>query len=302
MENTKYLIIILGATGVGKTDLSIQLAQKYNSEIISCDSRQFYKELSIGTAVPNETQLKLVKHNFIQNISIFDYYNVSNFETDVLDFLNKYYKKHNIAIMTGGSMMFIDAICNGIDDMPNIDQEIRNFYSEKLKNNEIENLRFELKKNDPDFYATVDLKNGKRIIRALEVFAQTGKPFSSFRTKPQKNRDFKIIKIGLNINREDLYNKINKRVDLMLNNGLVDEARLFYPHKTLNALNTVGYKELFSHFDGTYSLEKAIELIKRNSRNYARRQMSWFNRDKKINWFNPQEITEISNFIDKNMC
>ncbi len=297
----KKLIIILGPTGIGKTDITIKLANTFNSEIISCDSRQFYKELSIGTAVPDKEQLEATKHHFIQHISITDYYNVSNFENNVINFLNTYHKKNNIALMTGGSMMYIDAVCNGIDEMPDIEPDIREFYKEKLINDGIESLRFELKRVDPEHYNIVDLKNGKRIIRALEVCAQTGKTYTSFRTAPKKQRDFEIIKIGLQIEREKLYERINKRVDIMLENGLISEAKQNYKNKNLNALNTVGYKELFAHFDGEYSLEKAIELIKRNTRHYSRRQISWFNRDKEINWFNPNNFSEIKEFIESKL-
>lgn len=297
----KFLIIILGPTGIGKTDLTIELAKTFNSEIISCDSRQFYKELNIGTAVPEKEQLEAVKHHFIQNISITDYYNVSNFENDVINFLKTYHKKNKIALMTGGSMMYIDAVCNGIDEMPDIDPDIREFYKEKLKNDGIESLRFELKLVDPEHYNIVDLKNGKRIIRALEVCAQTGKTYTSFRTAPKKERDFEIIKIGLQIEREKLYERINKRVDIMIENGLIDEVKANLKNRNLNALNTVGYKELFAYFDGEYSLEKAIELIKRNTRHYSRRQISWFNRDKEINWFNPNNFEEIKTFIEEKL-
>lgn len=293
----KYLIVVLGPTGIGKTDLTIKLAQKYNSEIISCDSRQFYKELQIGTAVPGKEQLQTVKHHFIQNISINDYYNVSNFENDVITFLDDYHKQNNIALMTGGSMMYIDAVCKGIDYMPDIDNEIREHYKQKLENDGVDALRYELKKLDPEHYNIVDLKNGKRIIRALEVCSQTGKTYTSFRTAPKKKRDFEIIKIGLQIERELLYERINKRVDVMMGNGLFEEAKLNYKYKDLNSLNTVGYKELFAHFNGEYSLEKAVELIKRNTRHYARRQMSWFKRDKDISWFNPDNYEKIIEFL-----
>lgn len=292
-SNKKYLIIVLGPTGIGKTDLTIELAQKLKSEIISCDSRQFYKELKIGTAVPEDEQLKAVKHHFIQNKSIIDYYNVSNFEHDVINFLSEYHKTNNVAIMTGGSMMYIDAVCNGIDDMPDIDNEIREFYINKLQNEGLETLRFELQRVDPEHYNIVDLKNGKRIIRALEVFAQTGNTYTSYRTAPKKHRDFEIIKIGLQIEREKLYERINKRVDIMVENGLEEEVKANIKNKKLNALNTVGYKELFAYFDKEYSLEKAIELIKRNTRHYSRRQISWFKRDKEISWFNPNNFDEI---------
>jgi len=298
-SNKNYLIVVLGPTGIGKTDLTIKLAQKFNTDIISCDSRQFYKELTIGTAVPDNKQLKTIKHHFIQNKSITDYYNVSNFENDVIKHLSEHYKKNNIALMTGGSMMYIDAVCNGIDFMPDIDTEIRELYKNRLKDEGLESLRFELKLIDPEYYNIVDLKNGKRIIRALEIHAQTGNTFTSYRTAKKKQRDFEIIKIGLQIKREELYKRINNRVDIMITNGLINEAKDNYKNKKLNALNTVGYKELFAHFEGEYSIDKAIELIKRNTRHYAKRQISWFNKDIDINWFNPKSYNDILLFLDK---
>ncbi len=293
----KYLFIILGPTGIGKTDLTIDIAKYLNTDIISCDSRQFYKELSIGTAAPSKTQLSEVKHHFIHHISIHDYYNVSHFEQDTLKLLKELFKEKDIALMTGGSMMYIDVICNGIDDIPDIDEEIRNNYIKRLKNGEIDSLRFELKQVDPEYYKQVDLKNGKRIIRALEVFAQTGNPYSKYRTAPKKNRDFKIIKIGLNRDRQELYERINKRVDIMMQNGLLEEAKQYYKYKELNALNTVGYKEIYDYLDGNITLEKAVELIKRNSRRYAKRQLSWFKRDETIKWFSPDKKEKIITFI-----
>jgi len=288
-SHKKKLIIIFGPTGVGKTDLTISLAKKLNTEIISCDSRQFYKELSIGTAAPTTEQLSEVKHHLVHHISIHDYYNVSRFEQDSLKILNELFKQKDVVLMTGGSMMYIDVICNGIDNIPDIDPEIREHYKEILAKGDLDSLRFELKQVDPEYYKTVDLKNGKRIIRGLEVFAQTGKPFSSFRSSQKKQRDFEIVKIGLNRERQELYERINKRVDIMMKNGLLQEAEKYYPYKELNALNTVGYKELFSYMDGEISLEKAIELIKRNTRRYAKRQLSWFNRYTDTKWYNPEE-------------
>ena len=297
-KKKKYLIIILGPTGVGKTDLSIDIAKKYNTEIISCDSRQFYKELNIGTAVPSAEQLQEVKHHFIQHLSITDYYNVSNFEQDSLKLLEDIFKDNDIALMTGGSMMFIDAICKGIDFMPDIDIEIREELKQRLENEGLEPLRFELKRLDPDYYKEVDLKNGKRIIRALEVCYQTGKTFTSFRKHSPIKRDFEIIKIGLNIEREKLYERINLRVDKMIEAGLINEAKENLKFREYNSLNTVGYKELFQYFDGEISQEKAIELIKRNTRHYARRQMSWFKKDEQIHWFNPSEKEDVIHFIN----
>ncbi len=296
-KKKKYLIIILGPTGVGKTDLSIDLAKEFSTDIISCDSRQFYKELSIGTAVPSQEQLQKVQHHFIQHLSIKKYYNVSDFEQDSLKLLRELFKTKDVVIMTGGSMMFIDAICKGIDFMPDIDNEIRAELKHRLENDGLEALRFELKRLDPDYYNEVDLKNGKRIIRALEVCYQTGKTFTSFRKHTPIKRNFEIIKIGLNIEREKLYERINFRVDKMIEAGLIEEAKENLKFREFNSLNTVGYKELFQYFDDKISQEKAIELIKRNTRHYARRQMSWFNRDEQIKWFNPSEKDVVIDYI-----
>ncbi|MCF6240368.1 MAG: tRNA (adenosine(37)-N6)-dimethylallyltransferase MiaA [Bacteroidales bacterium] len=300
MDN-KTLIVIVGPTGIGKTDLGIYLAQKLDTEIISADSRQFFRELKIGTAVPDAEQLKAVKHHFIGNKSIHDYYNASSFEFEVIDLLKKRFVEKNHMIMLGGSGMYVDAVCKGIDDLPEIDMEIRNSLIKKFETEGIESLRFELKRLDPDYYAIADLKNPKRLLKALEITLQTGKPYSTFRTKTTKKRDFKIIKIGLNMDREKLYKRIEERVDKMIESGLVNEAKQFIRYKHLNSLNTVGYKELFPYFDGEYSLERAIELIKRNSRRYAKRQLSWFNRDKEIRWFQPDEAEKILNFVLKSI-
>ena len=293
----KKLIVISGPTGIGKTDLSIDIALEFNTEIISSDSRQVYKELKIGTAVPSDDQLKKVKHHLIGHKSVYDYYNASMFEVEVLELLNNLFVDHNEVIMTGGSGMYINAVCNGIDELPDIDMEIRNDLIEKHKKEGIESLRMQLKMLDPESYQKIDLKNAKRILKALEVSLQTGKPYSSFLLGNKKERDFEIIKIGLQRDRAELYERINIRVDQMVEEGLVDEAQQFYKDRSLNSLNTVGYKELFEHFDGTITLEKAIELIKRNSRHYAKRQISWFARDKEIVWFNPENFNEIVNFI-----
>ncbi|MEN8118820.1 MAG: tRNA (adenosine(37)-N6)-dimethylallyltransferase MiaA [Bacteroidota bacterium] len=295
------LIVIVGPTGIGKTDLGIHLAQKLDTEIISADSRQFYNELKIGTAVPTNEELQKVKHHFIGNKSIHDYYNASSFEFEVIDLLSRLFKVKNPLILLGGSGMYVDAVCQGIDDLPEIDMEIRNHLIEKYENEGIESLRFELKKLDPDYYEVADLKNHKRLLKALEITMMTGQPYSSFRKKVIKKRDFSVLKIGLNIKRSVLYQRIDQRVDNMIENGLVKEAREFLPLKNLNSLNTVGYKELFPYFEGEYSLDRAIELIKRNSRRYAKRQLSWFNRDKEINWFNPDESEKIFSFVNKNL-
>ncbi len=295
------LIVILGPTGIGKTDLSIDIARKLGTEIISSDSRQIYKELKIGTAVPSDAQLMKVKHHFIGNKSIYDYYNASMFEFEVLELLNELYKTYNQAVMTGGSGMYIQAVCDGIDELPTIDTQLRNDLLQKYNDEGIESLRIQLKMLDPESYQKMDLKNPKRILKALEVSIQTGKPYSSFLTRPKKERPFHILKIGLQRDREELYERINKRVDEMVPEGLVEEARRFFKDRHLNSLNTVGYKELFEHFEGKISLTKAIELIKRNSRHYAKRQMSWFSRDKEISWFHPESKQKIIDFIQNNI-
>ncbi len=294
----KTLILIIGATGIGKTDLSIDIARFFDTYILSCDSRQFYKELKIGTAVPTNEQLKKVKHYFIANKSIHDYYNASMFEFEAIDLLKNIFETKKTTLMVGGSGMYVNAVCDGIDDFPTVETSIRADLLKKLEEKGIESLRLDLKLLDPVYYEKVDLKNPKRMLKALEISIMTGKPYSSFLTQEKKTRDFNIIKIGLERDREELYNRINLRVDIMLKEGLIEEAKLFYPQKNLNSLNTVGYKELFAHWDGEYSLEKAIELIKRNSRRYAKRQISWFKRDQNINWFHPDKKEEIIKFIE----
>jgi tRNA dimethylallyltransferase len=293
----KYLIIILGPTASGKTAAGIQIAKIFQTEIISADSRQFFKELKIGTAVPDIHQLKSVPHHFIQTISVQDYYNVSMYEQEVLEVLERLFSAKDIVVMVGGSGMYIDVVCRGIDDLPDIDPLVREKYQQKLKDEGIESLRFELKKLDPVYYAKTDLKNHKRILKALEISAMTGIPYSSFLTGPKKERPFKIVKIGLNPDRNELYEKINLRVDNMIKNGLIDEARSLYHIRNFNALNTVGYKEIFDYLDRKITLEQAVSLIKRNTRRYARRQMTWFNRDKSIIWFRPDDIKNIIDYI-----
>ena len=297
----KNLIVIVGPTGIGKTDLSIDIAKEYNTEIISSDSRQVYRELKIGTAVPTDQQLSEVKHHFVGNVSIYDYYNASMFEFEVIDKLKQLHDSYNEVIMTGGSGMYINAVCNGIDELPTVDQDLRNELKERFEKEGIESLRMQLKMLDPVSYERVDLKNPKRMLKVLEVSLQTGKPYSSFLSKPKKQRDFNIIKIGLERDRVELYNRINLRVDQMVEEGLVEEARRFFPDRNLNSLNTVGYKELFDYFDGIIDLDKAIELIKRDSRHYAKKQISWFNRDKEFTWFHPDKKEEIIRFINSKL-
>ena len=292
-----FLIVILGPTGVGKSDLSVEIASHFNTEIISADSRQFYWEMTIGTAVPAENQLNRVKHHFIKFLSVKDYFSSSLFERAVLELLPSLFTKNRIVVITGGSGMYIDAVCKGIDDIPDIDPAIREKYNEKYREEGIESLRRELKLLDPDYYARVDLKNHKRIIRALEIFESTGRRYSEFLTKKSADRDFYIIKIGLEREREDLYRRINARVDDMVENGLENEARALFDLRDLNPLKSVGYREFFDFFEGRISKEKAIELIKRNSRRYAKRQITWWSRDMEIAWFNPEQVQEIIGYI-----
>jgi tRNA dimethylallyltransferase len=296
-----FLIVLLGPTGVGKTDLSISISNTFNAPIISSDSRQFFKEMKIGTAVPTDDQLNSATHHFIGHKSITERYSCGMFEIDALNLLGDIYKTHNAAMLVGGSGLYIDALCNGIDDFPTPDTELRQSLLEQLKNDGIESLRAQLKLLDPEYYNSVDLKNPQRVLKGLEVCLQTGKTYTSFLTNPNKKRPFQIIKIGLNRDRNELYNRINLRVDEMIQQGLVDEAKQLYPLKHLNALNTVGYRELFDYFDGKHNLETAIELIKRNSRRYAKRQLTWWARDNEINWFHPEQEDEIVLFLKERM-
>ncbi|MBO5799924.1 MAG: tRNA (adenosine(37)-N6)-dimethylallyltransferase MiaA [Paludibacteraceae bacterium] len=293
----KTLVILLGPTGVGKTELCLSLAEELNTEIVSCDSRQFFRELKIGTAAPTEAQMQRVKHHLVGNLSIFDYYSCGRFEIDALKKLDELFQSKEVVLMTGGSMLYIDAICKGIDDIPNVDQELRDSLHERYANEGIDNILAELKLLDPEYYDMVDKKNHKRIIHALEICLTSGKTYSSFRKETAKERPFDIIKIGLNLPREELYERINRRVDIMFEEGLMEEAKTYYPHRNLNSLNTVGYKELFEYFDGNWDLDFAKNMIKQNSRRYAKKQLTWFNRDKDINWFKPDQQEEILSFL-----
>jgi tRNA dimethylallyltransferase len=297
----KTLVVLTGPTGIGKTAISIDLARYFRSEIISCDSRQIFKELNIGTAVPSSKELQAVRHHFIQTHSVAENYNASRYEIEALKLLENLFQKYDILFLVGGSMLYIDAICKGIDSMPDADPEIRAKLKRQLKEEGLESLRFQLKKLDPKYYKKVDLKNPARIIHALEISLVSGKPYSSFRTNPNKPRPFKIVKIGLNTDREKLHQRINQRVDLMVENGLIEEARKVYSQKHLTALNTVGYRELFAWFDGELSKQKAIELIKRNSRRYARKQLTWFRRDEEMRWFAPGDMKEIIEYVKTTM-
>lgn len=293
----KLLIVLLGPTGVGKTALSISLAEYYNTSIISADSRQFFKGLEIGTAAPTAEQLSRVRHHLVGMLDVADYYSASEFEREALEIINKEHQSHDVVIASGGSMMYIDALCNGIDDVPTIDDNLRKDLYTQYEQEGLEPIKAQLKILDPDFYNEVDLKNYKRVIHALEVCLMTGKPYSSFRTKTKKERPFAILKIGLMRNREELYERINLRVDDMMQQGLLEEAKKFYPLRHLNSLNTVGYKELFNYLSGEWTLDFAIEKIKQNSRIYSRKQMTWFKRDKDIHWINLSENDD-KNAID----
>ncbi len=295
----KHLIIITGPTASGKTDLAVNLAEHFSTEIVSADSRQIFKEMRIGTAVPDDEVLQRVPHHFIQTRSVRDYYNAFMYETEVMDLLDRnLFAKYDTVVMCGGSMMYVDAVCNGIDLIPDPDMEVRDNLWQRFENEGIEPLRQQLLQLDPEYYKICDLNNHKRIIKALEVSIQTGKPYSSFRTGNKKQRDFQIVKIGLNLPREILHNRINQRVDKMIGEGLEEEARSLYPLRSLNSLNTVGYREMFDYFDNKTDLDTAVELIKRNTRRYARKQISWFNGDKDLTWFQPDQVDDIINYCN----
>ncbi len=296
--NSKYLIIIAGPTAVGKTSVSIDLAQKLNCEIISADSRQIYKEMSIGTAKPMQEEMKGITHHFINHISIHEYFTVGDFEREVIRLLDKYFIKNDFIIMCGGTGLYIDAVCNGIDDLAKVDEAIRSKINSNYNQLGLEWLQEQVKLQDPEYFSIVDQKNPARLKRALEVIETTGNKFSVQRTASVKKRNFIPIKILLNDDRELLYERINNRVDLMIKNGLIEEARNLFPHKSLNALNTVGYKELFNYFDGKLDLNEATEEIKKNSRRYAKRQLTWFNKTKDYTVFNVSEKNKILDFIN----
>jgi tRNA dimethylallyltransferase len=303
-NSDKTLIIIAGPTAVGKTSLSIELAKSLQTEIISADSRQFYRELKIGTSPPSPAELKKVIHHFIGHLSIHDYYNISKYETDAVSRMDELFITYDKLIMTGGSGLYINAVINGIDDLPDPDESIRSYLKSLYSNEGVASLRQMLKELDPEYYSHVDLKNHTRLIRALEVCLSTGKKFSSLRKKTGKKRNFNTIIIGLERDRNKLNERINLRTDKMIEDGLLKEAEGLLPYRDLNALNTVGYKELFEHMDGTITLGKAIENIKTNTRRYAKRQMTWFKKMQDIQWFyaddNENVVNNIYKFIKKN--
>jgi tRNA dimethylallyltransferase len=293
----KNLLVIIGPTGVGKTELSLRIAENFGTEIVSADSRQLYANLKIGTAAPTLEELQRVPHHFIGTLQLTDYYSAAQYEEDALKLLDRLFQTKDVVILTGGSMMYVDAVCKGIDDIPTVDEETRKTLLERYEKEGLEQLCAELKLLDPDYYKIVDLKNHKRVIHALEICYMTGKTYTSFRTQEKKTRPFRMIKIGLTRDREELYARINQRVDIMMEQGLLDEVKQVYPYRQLNSLNTVGYKELFNYLDGEWALPFAIDKIKQNSRIYSRKQMTWFKRDEEIRWFHPNQEEDILTYI-----
>ena len=304
MSSAKTLIVITGPTAVGKTALCLDIAQYFGIPSINADSRQIYKELKIGTASPTDEQQQLVPHYFVGSLSLNDYYSASLFEQQVLEILDDEFRTHDLALMTGGSMMYIDAVCDGIDDIPTVDDETRETLKKRLADEGLEPLLEELKALDPEYYAIVDRQNPRRVVHGLEICLMTGKTYTSFRKREagerRKERPFRIVKIGLNRPREELYARINQRVDQMMQDGLLEEAKRLYPMRQMNALNTVGYKELFDYLDGRWPLEEAVERIKGNTRRYARKQLTWYKKDESIRWFHPDQEKEIIDLISQN--
>ena len=295
------LLVLLGPTGVGKTEWSIRLAKALNTPVVSADSRQIYRGMQIATAAPTAEEQEQAAHFFVGTLSPETYYSASAYEQEVLSLLEELFKQHPVVILSGGSMMYIDAVCKGMDELPTVDEELRNQLRELYLREGLDPIRQQLRILDPLFYSQVDLKHPQRVIHALEICLMSGKPYSSLRTNPDKKRPFRIVKIGFTRDREDLYDRINRRVDKMVLEGLVEEARGFYPMRHLNSLNTVGYKELFRYFDGDWSLEQAIEKIKQHSRNYARKQLTWFRRDNAVHWVNltdkEQDVMELASSL-----
>lgn len=292
------LVVLLGPTGVGKTEMALQIAEHLQSPIINADSRQLFAEIPIGTAAPTKEQQERVKHYFVGTLHLTDYYSAAKYEEDVLQLLNQHFKHQQVALLSGGSMMYIDAVCQGIDDIPTVDEATRRLMKRKLETEGLDALVAELKVLDPEHYKIVDLHNPRRVIHALEICFMTGNTYTSYRKNTKKIRPFNIVKIGLNRPREEMYERINNRVLKMMNQGLIEEAKAVYPQKGLNALNTVGYKELFAYFDGDIPLDDAILKIQSNTRQYMRKQVTWFKRDNQIKWFSPTNIEEIINYID----
>jgi len=295
------LVVVLGPTSVGKTEASLRIAEHLGVPIINADSRQIFAELPIGTAAPTHEQQLRVRHYFVGTHQLTDYYSASVYESEVMALLGQLFQTSHVALLSGGSMMYIDAVCNGIDEIPTVDDTTRALMKQRLETEGLPALVNELKEMDPEHYEIVDRNNPRRVIHALEICHMTGKTYTSFRTNTKKQRPFNILKIGLNRDRSELYGRINRRVLEMMNQGLEEEARKCYPLKGLNSLNTVGYKELFDYFDQAISKEEAIRRIQSNTRRYMRKQLTWFKRDPDIHWFHPDNITEITNYIDNNV-
>lgn len=296
----KTLVVVIGPTGVGKTELCLRVAEHYGTPIVNADSRQIFAELPIGTAAPTKEQQQRVEHFFVGTHHVDDYYSAAMYEHDAINTLNALFKTHDIVLLSGGSMMYVDAVCKGIDDIPSVDNRTRSLYKRRLNEEGLPALVAELKERDPQHWEIVDRNNPRRVVHALEICYMTGKTYSSFRTNTHKIRPFEILKIGIDRPREELYERINKRVIDMMEKGLEKEAYAMYPRKGLNALNTVGYKEIFAYFDGLISREEAIRQIQSNTRRYMRKQLTWFKKDTSIKWFSPDNVEDILNYIDKN--
>ena len=294
----KTLIVITGPTAVGKTALCLDIARHFGIPIVNADSRQIYRELKIGTAAPTEEQLRRVRHYFVGTQSLADYYSASIYEQQATELLDSLFRQSDYALLSGGSMMYIDAVCNGIDDIPTIDDETRATMKRRLADEGLEALCEELRRLDPEHWAIVDRKNPRRVVHALEICHMTGRTYTSFRTNSRKERPFRIVKVALTLPREELYNRINSRVDQMMALGLLDEARQLLPQRHLNALNTVGYKEMFAHLDGTWTLDEAVERLKGNTRRYARKQLTWFKKDPQVKWFTPHDKEVIIRYAE----
>ena len=292
------LVVLLGPTAVGKTALSLALAERLHSPILNCDSRQIYRDMMIGTAPPSLAQRNRVPPYFVATCALTDYYSAARYETEVLQLCDTLWPTHPMLLMSGGSMMYIDAVCQGIDDIPTVDETVRHTLRNRFLEEGLDPLLRELRLLDPDYYRMVDLRNHKRVIHALEICYTAGRPYSSFRTHTAKPRPFSIRKIGLRRDRQELFARINQRVDQMMADGLLEEARRLYPYRHLNALNTVGYKELFQHIEGPWPLDMAVERIKKNTRVYAKKQMTWFQRDESIHWFHPDQLQDIFKYLD----
>lgn len=296
----KTLVVVIGPTGVGKTELCLRVAERYGAPIVNADSRQIFAELPIGTAAPTKEQQQRAEHFFVGTHHVDDYYSAAMYERDAINTLDTLFKTHDIVVLSGGSMMYVDAVCKGIDDIPTVDDHTRSLYKRRLSEEGLPALVAELKERDPRHWEIVDRNNPRRVVHALEICHMTGKTYSSFRTNTHKVRPFEILKIGMDRPREELYDRINKRVIDMIEKGLEKEARAMYPRKGLNALNTVGYKEMFAYFDGLIAREEAIRQIQSNTRRYMRKQLTWFKKDMDVKWFSPDNVEDILNYIDKN--